>query len=74
MASSASPTVSALLRLVCVLFVDLSYALGCICGGSCEVCRDWSEEMWILSDAQRDKRLAKLAERSAKKAKVSVRS
>ncbi len=52
----------------------LHYTSACIRGGSCEVCRDWSEEMWSVSDAQRDKRLAKLLEkRSSKKAKVSVK-
>ncbi len=55
---------------VCVLH----YTSACIRGGSCVVCRDWSEEMWIMSDAQRDKRLAKLEKnRSSKKAKVSVK-
>ncbi len=50
------------------------YASGCIREGSCLICKDWTEEMWLRSDAQRDKRLAKLADRRvSKKAKGSAK-
>ncbi len=52
----------------------LHYSSGCLRGGSCAVCKDWSEEQWKRSDAQRDKRLAKMADRGVgKKAKGSVK-
>ncbi len=52
----------------------LHYSSGCLCGGSCAVCKDWTEEQWKRSDAQRDKRLAKMADRGVgKKAKGSVK-
>ncbi len=55
---------------VCVLH----YTSSCIRGGSCAICKDWSEETWLCSDTQRDKRLAKMANRSVgKKAKGSVK-
>ncbi len=37
--------------------------IGLCKGGSCDVFKDRSEELWQRSDAQRDKRLAKMADR-----------
>ncbi len=52
----------------------LHYSSGCVLGGSCDICKDWREEFWQRSDAQRDKRLAKMADRGlGKKAKGSVK-
>ncbi len=52
----------------------LHYSSGCIRGGSCPICKKWTEEMLLRSDAQRDKRLASMADRRVgKKAKGSVK-
>ncbi len=54
---------------VCVLH----YPSGCVRGGSCPICKDWPEDTWVMSDATRDRRLAKLAARVTKKPKGSVK-
>ncbi len=52
----------------------LHYSSGYIRGGSCLICKDWTKEMWLRSDAQRDKQLAKLVDRTvSKKAKASAK-
>ncbi len=55
---------------VCVLH----YPSICVRGGSCDICKGWSEEDWVRSDLQRDKRLTKMVNRNVgKKAKASAK-